>query len=170
MQFFAGAKDGLFEPNVPSDWREAGAWRKWSESPLNLIRGEAHYQAELERSAGKARPGGWLVPVAVSLRREPTNPHDENAIQSAIDGRVVGYVAKEVAATLAQLLDQHPNREFSFAGLIRGGWREGSDLGVHLWLRRRISPGPALSLDGLDAYAVAWPPAEDEGVPSGPLG
>lgn len=43
--------------------------------------------------------------VVVELRREPTNPHDSNAIQFVVGDVVVGYVPATIAAWLAKLCD-----------------------------------------------------------------
>ena len=154
----------LGSPNVSPDWTETGAWRRWIDGPLNVVRGESQYQEEIRLFAGSARPGGWLVPVEVILRREAKNRHDPNAIRAEIEDRLVGYLAREIAAQIAPVLDRHSITEFSVPGLIRGGWRDESDLGVHLWLHRRLSAGPSIVLQGMEAFAVEWPPFEDEGV------
>lgn len=56
------------------------------------------------------REGNWspaLYRAALQLRREPTNPHDRNAVAVYTpSGAQLGYVAREVAADIAPLLDQ----------------------------------------------------------------
>jgi hypothetical protein len=44
----------------------------------------------------------------VEVRREATNPHDENAVQVWIGDQHIGYVKKEQAVGLAKLLDSKP--------------------------------------------------------------
>lgn len=41
----------------------------------------------------------------VKLVREPSNPHDENAIAVMVQGNHIGYVAKEIAALAASEMD-----------------------------------------------------------------
>lgn len=59
--------------------------------------GESRYQGAL----GRCYPG-----TAVSLVREPENPHDPNAIAVKAGGETIGYVAAKDAADLAPLLDE----------------------------------------------------------------
>ncbi|HXF72909.1 MAG TPA: HIRAN domain-containing protein [Actinomycetota bacterium] len=130
------------------------------------------------------------MPVAASLRREPHNRHDRNAIRVEVGRRHVGYIARELAADLASVLDRARVREVRVPGIVRGGrvtahgislvlsptsrglnveaqdHIEALHLGVHLWLERRLAPGPLIVLDGRTkrAYQVPWPPHEREGV------
>lgn len=131
-------------------------WAEW-EAPHRAIKGESHYRNNLLELAGPPTEDGYLAPVSVVLRREPQNAYDPNAIRAEIDGLLVGHVAKEAAAELAPLMDRMECTECMVAGVIRGGSSTASDLGVHLWPRRQLSPGPIL--DALEATQVAaWPP------------
>lgn len=52
-------------------------------------------------------PLGKSVPSdAISLKRDPTNPHDTNAIAVHISGIIAGHIDKQSAATIAPLLDR----------------------------------------------------------------
>jgi HIRAN domain len=149
----------LASPNVTSDWAPAGYWQTWP-CPRNVVR-ESQHQDELRALVGPMCEGGYLVPVAATLRREPDNPHDANAIRVEVDGRLVGRVRREVAAQLAPALDRRRCPAFVVCGVIRGGSRSKRHLGLHLWLERRLSDGPEVDLeDGL--LEVSWPPTGRE--------
>ncbi|XP_077137878.1 helicase-like transcription factor [Ranitomeya variabilis] len=42
----------------------------------------------------------------VALQREPSNPYDKNAVKVNVNGEQVGHIRKELAAALAQIMDQ----------------------------------------------------------------
>jgi hypothetical protein len=111
---------------------------------------------------GKAPENGYLIPLSVRFVREPANPYDRNALRAEVDGLLVGYLQRHIAAQVAPALDRFGCREFNVCGLIRGGEPDAPNLGVHVWLGRRTTAGPEFSL--LDqAGEVAWPPHEYEG-------
>jgi len=154
----------LAEPNVPATWIEAGVWREWG-PPLNVVRGESRRQEVLARFCGPTNRLGYLVPIAGTLCREPGNPVDRNAIRVEIEGTHVGYIAEEIAAQMSPLLDKAKCGRFSVAGVIRGGAVDAPSLGLHLWLGRRITPGPSIVIDQSARahrdYAVRWRGRED---------
>lgn len=43
--------------------------------------------------------------VLAELRREPSNPHDSNAIQVVVNSVVIGYVPATIAAWMSKLCD-----------------------------------------------------------------
>lgn len=131
-------------------------WTEW-EAPHGAIKGESHYRSNLLKLAGAPTEAGYLLPVVISLCRDPHNSHDPNAIRAEVDGLPVGHIAKEAAAELAPLMDRMGCTECSVAGVVRGGSFTAPDLGVHLWPRRRLGAGP--SLIALEKTKVAaWPP------------
>lgn len=153
----------LVAVDVAPDWREAEEWRDW-EPPCNFVRGESRYQTALRAIAGPDRPGGWLVPVEVTLVREPDNPYDSNALRAEVGGSLVGYLAREIAEGLAPELDRAACRSYACCGLVRGGTLRTPVLGVHLWIERRCAPGPRLNAEGdPEDYEVGWPPWDGEG-------
>jgi hypothetical protein len=161
-----GRRYKLADPNAPSNWSSSGLWRSW-EAPLNVVRGESHRQEALHAMCGSPRAQGYLVPVETNLRREPTNPVDKNAIRVEVRGEHVGYVAREIAAQMSPALDKAKCREFAVAGIIRGGSPHAPSFGLHLWLGRRLSPGPQIQFDDSfyhhGDFVIAWPPREGEG-------
>jgi hypothetical protein len=152
----------LSEINVDQDWITSDAWRTW-ESPRNFVAGESHYRPALRRLTGKPRSGGYLTPVEVHCIREPRNQYDGNAFRVEVNGEHVGYLARHIALQLAGPLDKARCSTFSVCGILRGGQKTGEDVGVHVWLNRRLSPGPDLKLAD-DAMDVTWPPHNHEGA------
>lgn len=94
--------------------------------------GESHYQRALARIAGPKTEEGYCLPVQIELRREPTNPHDKNAVQCLINGELVGYINREGARALQPLLLKYEKAGYRpfVQGYITGGWsRPGGDEG-----------------------------------------
>jgi hypothetical protein len=143
-------------------------WRSW-EPPLAIVRGESYRQQNLRKVAGPPREHGYLLPVVAKLVREPTNPHDRNAVRVEVQGHHVGYIAREVPRQLSPFMRREQVDEILVPGLIRGGRKRRGrsiDLGVHLWAHRRLYPGPEIRFDAQarSAYEAPWPPAADEGT------
>ena len=150
----------LPDANVPPDWIERRLWFDW-EPPRNLVAGEASYAKALAKLAGKPCEGGYCLPKPVVVIREPRNRYDPNAFRAEVDGRCVGYLRRHLAAQLAPLLDEAGCSTVTVAGLLRGGSTHAPHLGCHVWLARRLTPGPEVSFAD-DDHVVAWPPREDE--------
>jgi hypothetical protein len=149
--------------NVPDDWATGDAWRAWP-SPRNWVRGESHHRKELRQlCGGEPRGTGYLMPVEVDLIREPRNPYDRNAIRVEVDGWHVGYIGREIAMQLAPVFDSGRLSEVRVCGVLRGGAKTAPDLGVHIWLDKRLSPGFEASFADT-VGAVPWPPSPHEGV------
>jgi hypothetical protein len=93
--------------------------------------GESLHQDELLALAGGERPyGGVELDAAVELLPDPG---DLLAVDVVIDGRTVGRLRREDAATLRQLVDQAIERDGAAIchGEIRGGWDRGrGDVGL----------------------------------------
>lgn len=151
-------RPALSEPNVGAGWQES-EWLTW-EAPANVVR-EGHYQEALVGLCGKACAEGYLIPVEVVLRREPSNPYDPNAIAVFIESVQVGHIAREVAAQIAPAVDRVGCPEWAVCGIIRGGTTRLANLGVHLWPGRRITPGPDIHLRDDTFEARSWPPSKE---------
>lgn len=77
------------------------------------------------------------VGQALRLTREPANPYDANAIRvDTVDGRSVGYLARDLARLLAPLFDRVEPQPATVIALV-GGDLPGSSRG----LRIRFSVG-----------------------------
>lgn len=100
------------------------------------IVGESNYQRALNSIAGGKTDdrGGHNIPVTIRLQREPNNPYDKNAVQCLIEGKLVGYINRDDAARLQELLRKCEKRgeKAEVAGHIVGGWkRPGGDEGSY---------------------------------------
>lgn len=110
---------------------------------------------------GPPRPNGYLLPVEATLRRDPNNEYDANAIRVEIGGNLVGHLEKEAAHRMAPILDALGCTECRIAGIIRGGYIDRPHVGVMLWATKRLSDAPTFRF-GMTG-APRWPPSEDEG-------
>jgi HIRAN domain len=149
----------LSDVNVPTGWESTEEWYAW-EPPRNLVAGESYRQKELRKVAGirNLRAGGVVVPVEVCFVREPNNEYDRNAFRAEINGQLIGYLRREAAEQIAPTLDRARCARFTVAGVLRGGSVETPTVGCHVWLTRRTSPGPAITLPD-QSWIVPWPPS-----------
>jgi hypothetical protein len=150
----------LPEANVDADWIDHEHWRHWG-APSNHIAGEASYLRALTDLVGGPCDGGYCVFTPVTFRREPGNRHDANAVRADVHGVCVGYLRRQIAAQVSPKLDRVRCRDFIVCGVIRGGATRASNLGVHVWLGRRLGPGPAITISD-DPWPAPWPPRGDE--------
>jgi hypothetical protein len=108
--------------------------------------GESRHQDDLLRLVGRRPYGGVEVTAVAELVPEPDNPADPAAVAVAIDGRPVGYLARDDARRLrATVVAARRTRGAATArAVIRGGWDRGrsdvGSLGVVLFLP---APSPA---------------------------
>ncbi|MFP5450380.1 MAG: HIRAN domain-containing protein, partial [Thermoleophilia bacterium] len=147
-------------------WTAGNGWREW-DAPLNIIAGESHYQHSIWRlvPGSEPREHGYLVPVEVDLSRDPKNKYDRNAIRADVAGSQVGFIARDIAESLAPSMDRFGVKAFRCCGLVRGGSDRAPALGVHLWIGRRSTVGPPVGVSGEPGDAeVGWPPSEWEGT------
>ena len=149
-------------PNVQSDWRDPDVWAEW-DAPCNWIAGESKYPEAFAAIAGAPRDEGYLVPVCVVLTREPRNQYDPNAIVATVDGHIVGYISRDVAAAVSPALDQSGVSELRVCGIVRGGYTRRKNFGVHIWLDKHPEPSVQINLvtDGIGQVG-SWPPDDDE--------
>jgi hypothetical protein len=149
-------------PNVPADWKDPEIWAEW-DAPCNWIAGESKYPEVFADLAGAPRDEGYLIPVAVVLKREPANQYDKNAIVATVDDRIVGYISWDVAAAVAPALDQVGVSELCVCGIVRGGYTRRKNFGVHIWLNKHPLPSVQVNLvtDGIGQVGN-WPPDDDE--------
>lgn len=158
---FRKAPIELAPANVDTGWTETEEWREW-DAPGNFISGESHYKAALTALAGPPRREGYLTPVKVAIVREPTNAYDSNAFRAEVDGHHIGYLARHIAAQLADPLDAASCGRFEVCGILRGGSADAPNIGIHVWLSRRLSRGPEI-MQRDEGGLVSWPPYDDEG-------
>jgi hypothetical protein len=113
------------------------------------IVGESFHQKELKRIAGPKEADGKSHRCGVTLRREPDNKYDKNAVRVEVMGLQVGYVARPTAARLSPAMEVHCGGVMEANSLIVGGWDDGfsqGHYGVRVWLTTadlaRIHVGP----------------------------
>ena len=93
-------------------------------------------QQTLERIAGGRHERGAEHRVGVTLRREPSNPHDSDAVWVEVMGQHVGYVSRQEAAHLSPALSKFGGVAEA-QGLVVGGWSDGESqgsFGIRVWL------------------------------------
>ena len=110
-------------------------------APLHLARGrgftfevvgEASYQQALDSICGGKCEEGHNLPCIAQVCFQEDNVHDRNAIVVLIDGKVVGYVPRDLAPGMrSAILDLNPyERPVICDAKIVGGWlREWDDEG-----------------------------------------
>jgi hypothetical protein len=117
--------------------------RRWE------VIGEGPRQDEIDTVAGpKQYDGVWVEKVA-TLRPEPDNPFDDQAVAVEIGGLVVGYLAHTEATAHRRLIDLAivAHGTATCAAVVNGGWyredeeSEGS-YGVHLYFGYGPGAGP----------------------------
>lgn len=136
--------------------------------------GESHRQDVLAALAGPKQPDGKRARVGVTLRCEPSNLYDENAIRVEVMGQLTGYVSRSQTELLAPAIQRSCGGAIEAVGMIVGGWRnevgyadvsEGH-YGIRVWLTQRDAQRLAIRPDDLDVRLRAqWPaaPAVDAG-------
>lgn len=118
--------------------------------------GESHYQPALEAAAAGRFSTGYedAIPTTAALIPEPRNLHDRNAVRVDVDGRTVGYLARELAVHYQPpLLDlQRRGHNGVCPAQITGGGR-GRSYGIFLHLGSPNRLVPLNSSDGLHLLA-----------------
>jgi hypothetical protein len=97
--------------------------------------GESHYQSAIVRASRQARRVGERRIIRVRVEREPTNPHDPQAVRIVSNhGETLGYLPRESASSYQKAL-----MEFEKAGLavtcaasLYGGDPERPAVGLYL--------------------------------------
>ncbi len=91
--------------------------------------GESHYQAALSSICGGKIADGHDVEIRADLVRDPHNAHDPNAVKVMIGGQQVGWLGRDLAASMARIMDGRGVTSVGCDALIGGGWRRGDDEG-----------------------------------------
>lgn len=88
------------------------------------VAGESHYQAPLRRIMATVPPGddGWQhCAVILTLKAEPKNPHDANAISVWIRRHQVGYIPRGDTALFHNTFPRRKlRRGIQVSGLVLG--------------------------------------------------
>ncbi len=99
----------MSKPRKKADVR--GEWGKWGrERNIDVLLVGMNYRVAPEAQADLARK----VPFEVVLKREPDNQYDPNAIKVIMGeirpGMHIGYVSRDLAARLAEMIDSEEIR------------------------------------------------------------
>ena len=104
------------------------------------VAGTSYRQKALRKIAGKKTEDGFDLPVTAALVPEPSNEHDRNAVSVQIDGALVGYLPRDLAAEAQPDLIEfrkRTRRHVAVNGRIVGGWKRGrkdeGDYGVRVY-------------------------------------
>lgn len=129
--------------------------------------GESHRQEVLAAIAGPKDAVGKRERSGVTLRCEPTNPYDANAVRVEVLGQLVGYVQRDLAALVHAPMMRNCGGAVEARGLIVGGWKDGEDeghYGIRVWITSRDAARLGLRPDELDSsLRPAWPDAPSAG-------
>lgn len=107
------------------------------------VKGEASYQAHLERIAGGRNEHGTNVTyVTALLVPEPTNPYDPSAVRVDIAGGTVGYIPRGETAKFHPVLKRlaREGRLATCRAELTGGWERGPHDRGHIGVRLLLHP------------------------------
>lgn len=125
--------------------------------------GESYRQELLAQIAGPREADGKQHYVGVTLRCEPGNPHDTNAIRVEVMGQHVAFIARVQAAALSAAMQQRCGGVIEAHGMVVGGWDDGATTGyygIRVWI-----PPAHLDRIGIDRSAVEQQPRPQEPAP-----
>ena len=126
---------------------------------LNIV-GESYHQDALAAISGPKGAGGKQMAVGTTLRCEPRNQYDPNAIRVEVMGQQVGHVAREQAALVCPAMMGHFGGVMEAPGMIVGGWRDqGSEghYGIRVWITTKEMTRLGLRPDQLDPGLREYP-------------
>lgn len=147
--------------NVPEDYQRLKVWQKWPK-PRRLVTGTSYREQAFLDLIGPRRLGGYCQAERVTLEREPGNEHDDNAIRIVLKGQHIGYIAREVAATLATAMDEQDLLAFDVPALIVGGSTSSfrHEFGCWPWLWKAFETDMRIGRHGdieeLKPYTRLW--------------
>lgn len=146
--------------NIPASrvvWRE-------NSFPMEVV-GESGFQDALVAISGGHNRYGHYLPCEAEIMREPSNPHDPNAVVVLIEGRKVGYLAREQAARVSAQMVTDGVQAVRCGAQITGGWRTnqydagffGVKLAIPSWGWIDFGVGAIAPPAGEGANASPWP-------------
>jgi hypothetical protein len=100
-------------------------------------KGASFRQGSYVGIAGDKDEDGKHALVGVTLRCEPSNVEDRNAVRVEVMGQLLGYVERHEAAVLGPLLQANCSGVIEARGLIVGGWKRAESegtYGIRVWL------------------------------------
>lgn len=102
--------------------------------------GESHYQDALSEICGGKTEAGHERECQATLKPEPENPHDANAVGVWIEGRKVGHLARSMAVGFSDAMRKRGVAELTCGAVIVGGWARKSGTG-HFGVRLDLDDG-----------------------------
>ncbi len=125
------------------------------------VHGEGFRQDALARLAGPKGVEGKQAYFGVTLRCEPTNPHDANAVRVECMGQHVGFASRRIAEKLSPAMLQHCGGVLEARGMIVGGWKDEyseGHYGIHVWITTDDALRLGIRPDAFDAsLREPWP-------------
>jgi hypothetical protein len=116
--------------------------------------GESHRQDALAAIAGPKTFDAKEYLVGVTLRCEPTNSYDGNAIRVECHGQLVGYISRDHASMISPEMQQSCGGAIEARGLVVGGWDRGNgdvgSYGIRAWISQRDVDRLGVRADNLD--------------------
>jgi hypothetical protein len=130
--------------------------------PVQLdIVGESFRQDALAAVGGPKEYEGKRKQVGVTLRCEPSNPHDCNAVRVEVMGQHVAFVAREQAALLSPAILERCRGVIEAMGLVVGAWHrpDGDEghYGIRVWISERDASRLGIPPDCIDRRHKPWP-------------
>jgi hypothetical protein len=137
------------QTNLPSIEEGQSSWLQLPAisigASVNAV-GESFYQEALEVVAcGRTALGARRRLLTATLVREPTNPHDENAVRVDVDGMAVAHLSRDDAPRFHRIIQRLANdgRPATCRAVLTGGWDGGygdrGHLGIQILTGRRPS-------------------------------
>jgi RNA polymerase-binding transcription factor DksA len=113
--------------------------------------GEAYHEADLDR-VFHAGPAAQSDDVVATLRRDPTNVHDPNAVEVLIQGRLGGYIPRDLAGPWSAYLAglESPDRVIQCNARVWRRHGEGYAHGLY-YINLRIPNAPGEYLEAAEA-------------------
>lgn len=148
-------------------------WRADS-FPTDVV-GESNYQEAIMAQCGRHTRAGVEHECVATLRPDPTNRFDTNAVEVLIGGRRVGFLAREEAPRVKEALAAVGLPSATCGARIRGGWRTNQYDEGHFGVRLAVpGRGPLDFGNGMvHGDTQAWPKKERRPRPAssgtGPL-
>ncbi|WP_211242017.1 HIRAN domain-containing protein [Roseivivax halodurans] len=129
--------------------------------------GESHYQAALIGLVVPNSRYGVDIEAVARIARDPSNPHDSNAVKVTIEGRLVGHLPRDQAERVSAQMAEDGIAAANCRARIKGGWRTnqhdeglyGVSLGINSWGWIDFGLGKA----------PPTPPQRPKPAPEGPL-
>lgn len=184
--FIAGLKGGAQakvsqpEPTVRPSNEPVGSpraghiqWRSGS-FPTEIV-GEANYQEAIMAECGGHTRYGVEHECMATVRPDPSNRFDRNAVEVLIGGRRVGFLSREEAPRMKEALAAVGLGSVTCGALIKGGWRTNQHDEGHFGVRLAVPGWGPLDFGGGLTYGEKreWPKKERRTRPvsagSGPL-